>query len=941
MNNHSDNVKSTKEFHPLNKNSTKVIDTINEALTAQGKSEAKPTTQYGSLQRGISYFVDKDGEITYMCIFSPRVLDDEDGDDFNLDFLGTIELNHIKRFVLLVHPLDSVDYLCHFISLEEIFIVTNSEVCLNGLEKLKLLNTLELNSPIQSNLVPLRNLTNLKKINVSVEDESVLLPLKGLSKLKELDLSGSKINNLELFSEGFPNLAKLNLASCNIKRIPESFLDLNFEVKLGEYMDFHFQNVTKKNKLVSLFDNNLTIPPIEIVKQGNLVMKKYYQSLQGETSKLNEAKLVLVGEGAAGKTSLINRFTKNEFNPREDKTDGISITPWKVNVDKEEITLHCWDFGGQEIMRATHQLFLSERSIYVIVLDGRKDENPEHWLKQVLSVSKNSPILVVLNKSDEHYDDNLRRLHLKEKYPNILGFFKASCKSGTGIAKLKNTIKEQVAKLEMRNFVLAKNWLAIKDDLEELKKESDHISHQDFTKICTEHSIKDHLVQNILLTLLNDLGHIIHFKELQELQTQVLNPTWITEGIYTLLNSDELAKNDGVITVAEAEKILEEKLDFTRYRGKSVYLMQVMEQFELCYSIDTEKNDKKFLVPDLLPTELTKSPTLNDGIEFIYKYNDYMPPELMARFIVKSHIYQIPKKCWRYGVFLKHDTFKASALIIQDKEDRIIKIKVDGAESRSFLAVLRCYFSEIHSNYKTENIGLEELLPLKCPNTNKESYLPYERLIKIEQRLLKGIGSDIQYDHILNIDYSVAKILDGIEKPENRHQSYKESDERLTVNITQNQIANPVITNTASQYNEQSSTLTSNITINNQLKDFSSDMKSWSQDLFEDLAEDEDVISDNGASKLLKRSQKEMDRLSASLNEIENVENKEEATSKSDNFSRVKNFLEDAINKTNKTGELLDKTGEGIKKLQSLASKYNKVAELCAMPTVPSFLLGN
>lgn len=937
MNNNSNNIDSNQELYSLNESNAKVIDKINEALTIRGRDKAQQSKKNNSFQEGTNYFVNKDGEIIYMCIFS--YIRESEG-DFDLDFLKTIELNHIKRFVLIVDKLATIECLCHFTSLEEIFIIANNEVHLNDLGKLKLLNTLELNSSFQSNLVPLKDLTNLKKVSVAVKDESVLLPLKELKKLKELNLAGSKINNLELFSKGFPNLAKLNLADCNIKRIPESFIDLNYEVHLDKHIDFHFLDFIKKNKLVNFYGNNLTIPPIEIVKQGNLVMKKYYQSLQGETSKLNEAKLVLVGEGAAGKTSLINRFTKNEFNPREDKTDGISITPWKVNVDKEDITLHCWDFGGQEIMRATHQLFLSERSIYVIVLDGRKDENPEHWLKQVLAVSKNSPILIVLNKIDDHYDDNIRRQHLKEKYPNILDFFKASCKSGTGIAKLKNTIKEEVAKLEMRNFVLAKNWLAIKDDLGELKKESDHISHQDFTEICAKHSIEDHQVQNILLTLLNDLGHIIHFKELQELQTQVLNPTWITEGIYTLLNSDELAKNDGVITISEAEKILEEKLDFSRYRGKSVYLMQVMEQFELCYSIDTKRNEKKFLVPDLLPTELTRNPTVDDGIEFIYKYNDYMPPELMARFIVKSHIYQIPKKCWRYGVLLKHKAFKSSALITQDKEDRIIKIKVDGAEKRGFLAVLRSYFSEIHSSYKTENIGLEELLPLRCTETNKESYLPYERLIKIEQRLLTGIGSDIQYDHILNIDYSVAKILDGIEKPENRHQSYKELEERFTVNITQNQTANPVITNTASQHNEQSSTLTSNISINIQLKDFSSDMKSWSQDLFEDLLEDEDLISDNDTAKLLKRSQKEIERLSAPLDEIEDVENKEEATSKSDNFSRVKNFLEDALDKTNKTGELLDKTGEGIKKLQSLASKYNKVAELCAMPTVPSFLLG-
>ncbi|MBH0075235.1 GTP-binding protein [Pseudoalteromonas sp. SWYJ118] len=932
MENYTDSINSTEKLHTPNKDSANEIGVINNALELQKAAVAKQVADWDIFREGTNFFVNNRGEITFISIF---LLDDP----LNLNFLKTVELGSLKKLIIVSKDVVSVDFLSHFDSLEDVFIATNCEVSLDGFDKLISITELNISSPKQSNLTPLARLTNLKNIDICVDNESALLPLARLDKLESLDLSGSTINSLELFGENFKSLVKLNLSDCKINEIPESFIDLNFDVYLEEGIDFHFLE-SNKNKLVNFYDNNVTIPPKEIVKQGNLVMKKYYQSLQGETSKLNEAKLVLVGEGAAGKTSLINRFNENKFNPREDKTDGISITPWKVNVDKEDVTLHCWDFGGQEIMRATHQLFLSERSIYVIVLDGRKDENPEHWLKQVLAVSKSSPILIVLNKSDEHYDDNIRRQHLKEKYSNIIGFYKTSCKSGVGITKLKHIIKAEVAKLEMRNFVLAKNWLAIKDDLEELKKESDHISHQDFTKICTNHSIEDHQVQNILLTLLNDLGHIIHFKELHELQTQVLNPTWITEGIYTLLNSDKLAKNDGVITVTEAEKILEEKLDFSRYRGKSTFLMQVMEQFELCYSIDAKRNNKKFLVPDLLPTELTRNPTIDNGIEFIYKYNDYMPPELMARFIVKSHIHQVPKKCWRFGVLLKHKAFKSSALITQDKEDRIIKIKVDGAERRSFLAVLRSYFSEIHSSYKAENIGLEELLPLKCIETNKESYLPYERLIKIEQRLLKGIGSDSQYDHVLNIDYSVAKILDGIEKPESRHQSYKESDERLTVNITQNQTANPVITNTASQHNEQSSTLTSNISINIQLKDFSSDMKSWSQDLFEDLLEDEDLISDNDTAKLLKRSQKEIERLSVPLDEIEDVENKEEATSKSDNFSRVKNFLEDALDKTNKTGELLDKTGEGIKKLQSLASKYNKVAELCAMPTVPSFLLG-
>ena len=81
--------------------------------------------------------------------------------------------------------------------------------------------------------------------------------------------------------------------------------------------------------------------------------------------------LFLLAFGAVGKTSLVKRLVYGRFSKDEEKTDGINITPWSICLnDKENVCLHVWDFGGQEIMHSTHQFFLTERSLYLLVLNG-------------------------------------------------------------------------------------------------------------------------------------------------------------------------------------------------------------------------------------------------------------------------------------------------------------------------------------------------------------------------------------------------------------------------------------------------------------------------------------------------------------------------------------------------------------------------------------------
>jgi hypothetical protein len=66
---------------------------------------------------------------------------------------------------------------------------------------------------------------------------------------------------------------------------------------------------------------------------------------------------------------------------------GIRIKDWRIDTGDQELRCNLWDFGGQDIMHATHQFFLSRRSLYVLVLDGRKDERPANTGCNILKAS--------------------------------------------------------------------------------------------------------------------------------------------------------------------------------------------------------------------------------------------------------------------------------------------------------------------------------------------------------------------------------------------------------------------------------------------------------------------------------------------------------------------------------------------------------------------------
>jgi small GTP-binding protein len=539
--------------------------------------------------------------------------------------------------------------------------------------------------------------------------------LQSLSDLTNLNLSRNEIIDIS-FLQGLKNLTTLDLIDNKIIELPEAIVDLGMKIDVDS-------NGVKGEGLY-LFGNPLEKPPIEIVRKGKDAIKAYFKSLKKEKKSLNEVKVLLVGDGGAGKTSLMKRLLDEGFDRNEPQTHGININhKWEVTTEKT-IKINLWDFGEQEIMHATHQFFLSKRSLYVLVLDGRKDEKVEYWLQHIQRCGGDSPVLVVLNKIDQNPAFDVNRIFLQEKYKNIRGFFRVSCAINEGIKDFSKHLINELAKVEMIKTMWANSWFRVKTRLEKMSE--DFISYDQYKILCQEENITDKISRDTLVDYFNDLGVILHFKDFRLEETHVLNPEWVTTAVYKIINCVELVESKGVLNLRLLEKILEKRKEDDYYypRDKHRYIIDLMKKFELCYGIDEET----VLIPDLLAVQ---EPHIEfndaDALKFIIEY-EFLPRSVMPRFIVNMHINIKNMLQWRTGVVLENKDLQSTAVVKADYEAKRIYIHVEGGQRRDYFAVILAALRSINKSF--EKLETRELVPMP---DNPKITASYRQLIRFEE----------------------------------------------------------------------------------------------------------------------------------------------------------------------------------------------------------------
>jgi internalin A len=116
--------------------------------------------------------------------------------------------------------------------------------------------------------------------------------------------------------------------------------------------------------------------------KGREALTTYLSARSGRDLPLNEVKIIVVGDGGSGKTSLVKRLVGEKFNPAESQTNGSTFEYGSQKTNRIVLSKRIFGISAaKNIMHPTHQFFLSKRSLYVIVLDGRKEEDAEYWLQ--------------------------------------------------------------------------------------------------------------------------------------------------------------------------------------------------------------------------------------------------------------------------------------------------------------------------------------------------------------------------------------------------------------------------------------------------------------------------------------------------------------------------------------------------------------------------------
>jgi small GTP-binding protein len=593
------------------------------------------------------------------------------------------------------------------------------------------------------NITKLKNLISLDLSEIGLKE--LPIEITNLTNLTSLELSDNELKELPFEIMNLTNLTSLSLERNQLMEFPHEITNLiNLKMLLIHMNQLkelppEITNLTKLEYL-DLSENPLKLPPIEIAEKGIEAIRDYFKSLEeSERQPLNEVKVLLVGDGGAGKTSLVKRLLEDEFNNNEPKTHGININKWEISDGEDKIKVHFWDFGGQEIMHATHQFFLSKRSLYVLVLDGRKEEEEEYWLKHIESFGGDSPILVVINKIDDNPSFDVNRPFLQAKYKGIKGFHRISCKENEGIDSFDETLRNELAKVELRKEPFAKNWFNVKTKLENMT--DNFISYEEYQKLCIEENITNESAQETLIGFLSHLGIILYFKEFHLDHTHVLEPKWITGAVYKIINSKKVAENNGLLRLNSLYDILKQRdeTDYFYPREKHEYIIDLMKKFELCYEIESGC----ILIPDLLEIpEPEFDFDYSSSLKFLIDY-DFLPKSVMPRFIVKMHKDIKDNLRWRTGVVLENVTFNSTAVIKADENDKKIYIFVGGKQKRDYFSAILHKLREINNDFG--NIATERV-PLP---DEPEITVSYEHLIRLDGKGVKMYfpdGSENEYN---------------------------------------------------------------------------------------------------------------------------------------------------------------------------------------------------
>ncbi len=527
----------------------------------------------------------------------------------------------------------------------------------------------------------------------------------------------------------------------------------------------------KKIETLNLEGNPIFFPPIEIVKQGQQAIKDWFDSPKTEN---NEIKLILTGNTTAGKTTLVNFLTKGEYTEKTNSTHGIQITKWKI----DNLNVNIWDFGGQEYYHATHRLFLTSNSVYLLLWEKSKNktdlfpteimisgkEKPEikdlqhykydYWLDLTRKYAKESPIFIIQNKIDDIEKGNekeptsdiaIRKYEVKEDYHLSIKeayYQKDNLDSEYNLQfrifknNLIKTLQETAKGREIQVYIAN-----VREKIREHAEENIW-NWQQYKDFCYKEAKAEMTEQRmkILTQYLHDTGVILYYGYTASLQKTILkenvfiNPSYVTKTIYNILDY-KVQDNKGKFTKQQVTDKLQNK-----EKAETFIALMQSPNFELIFK--SRQEAETYYATQYLheenPEKDTKSfkkLSRNAEIAFVICFPNFFSLSVMNRFIARYGIDVKDNIVWKYGIIFEQNDLDVF-VECKFKEQKIF-VKTDiRNKTHSLIKEIFDTFTELSDNDTTIELSLDNNKFDSLENIKKYNLLEYKFLASKRQKIM-------------------------------------------------------------------------------------------------------------------------------------------------------------------------------------------------------------
>ena len=669
----------------------------------------------------------------------------------------------------------------------------NQVTDLGPLAKLSGLQSLDLWGCKQvTDLGPLAKLSGLKSLNLSYcEQVTDLGPLEQLSGLQSLDLSGCKqvtdLGPLEMLS----GLQSLDLRSCN------QVTDLGPLAKLSGLQSLDLSSCKQVTDLgplemlaslkvltiwghsnlicfapvvpmlpqlteLRLFGSVFRDLPVEVCGEEhhqNVLgqVRAHYEDLKSGSTTDYETRVIVLGNGRAGKTQLCRRLRGDNFDEGEPSTHGIQVYETRISLDEngDPIPLHLWDFGGQEIYHGSHALFAQGRAVFLLVwtptLEGPKQYSDHgismrhrplsYWVDYLKAFAgTENPLILVQSQCD-----TASQRAVKPPVADLDGFFsrqivETSAKTGLGFPKLLGALTEAVRDgLEKRPAVpMGSGRFRVRKRLRKLLQDNPEryrfLERAEFDRICEEEGgISDPAA---LLQFLHQGGAIFYRRDVFG-ERIILDQNWMLRAVYTVFDRElvlPLLRGYGHFNRVELERLVWGEYS----REEQTVFLEFMVSCGICFSIgDRSGGEAEYLAPELLPpwNEAQRmllagrvpgdTPVAQVEVRYLFLHEGILRNFLsrIGRQAGESAIY------WKYGCWFYEATTDSRALIESrwdNDEDEsgpgVISMRAWGKMADELLNPLLKELEEIPMAQKPE-IARSQAAPQRAKGDDKKAGL--------------------------------------------------------------------------------------------------------------------------------------------------------------------------------------------------------------------------